>query len=105
MKIILEISAINYDQEKERLTNALDELQNLFKISGGYELSNPVSRFGWTFFKVWLRPNLLVCINEKFADMIKKSKGQKSEEKFSRFMSDFFESRGCNIKLKLVEET
>lgn len=103
MKTVLEISAINYDQEKECITKALDELQNLCKVEGGYHLSNPMSRFGWTFFKIWLRPNLLFCINEKFADMIKKSKGQKSEEKFSRFMSDFFESRGCNVKLKLVE--
>jgi hypothetical protein len=102
MKIILEISAIDYDKEKECIVKALDDLQNLCKVTGGYELGNPMSRFGWTFFKVWLRPNLFVCINEKFADMIKKSKGQKSE-KFSRFMSDFFESRGCNIKLKLVE--
>ena len=87
MRTILEISVIKYDEEKECLIKSLDELSNLCKITDGYELSNPTSRFGWTFFKVWLRPNLLSCINEKF----------------SQFISDFFESRGCNIKLKVVE--
>jgi hypothetical protein len=35
--------------------------------------------------------------------MIKKAKGRKTDEKLTNFMIDFFESRGCKIKLKLVE--
>ena len=36
--------------------------------------------------------------------MIKKAKGSKPEEKFSSFMSGFFESQGCKIRVKLVDE-
>ena len=35
--------------------------------------------------------------------MISKSKGRKNDEKFTNFMTDFFNSRDCKIKLKLVD--
>lgn len=40
---------------------------------------------------------------KKFSDMIDKSKGRKNDEKFTNFMIDFFNSRDCKIKLKLLE--
>jgi len=36
--------------------------------------------------------------------MIKKAKGRKQNEKFLNFISDFFLSKGCSVKLKLIEE-
>jgi len=63
-----------------------------------------VSRFGWTFFKLWITPNLHLKIDEEFSDMIKKAKGRKQNEKFTNFMSDFFTSRECNVKLKIAKE-
>jgi hypothetical protein len=104
MKTILEISTIDYDANKPLLIKALDELQNLCKTSDGYAFSSSSSRFGWTFFKIWLKPNLMFAISEEFSDMIKKSKGYKQNEKFTNFITDFFESRGCQIKLKITED-
>ena len=45
----------------------------------------------------------IVVIVDEFADMIKKSKGGKPAEKFIDFLSKFFESNDCNVKLKLIE--
>ena len=42
-------------------------------------------------------------MEDEFADMIKKSKGGKPAEKFIDFLSKFFESNDCNVKLKLIE--
>jgi hypothetical protein len=36
--------------------------------------------------------------------MIKKAKGRKQNEKFTNFMSDFFASKECSVKLKITEE-
>jgi len=82
----------------------MDNLSEVCKIKNGYELGKPVSRFGWTFIKLLMKPNLEQAIEEKFSDMIKKDKGSKFEEKFTNFMSDFFESRECKIKLKLAKD-
>ena len=103
MKTVFEVSTTQYDEDKIIIIKALSHLQTLCEISDAYQLGKPVSRFGWTFFPLWLKPNLLTKIDEKFTDMIKKAKGSKSDEKFTNFMTDFFQSRGCKIKLKLVE--
>jgi len=103
MTTIFEISSTNYEKDKRFLIDALDDLKKRFSVEDGYEISKPVSRFGWTFFKLWLKPILLSTIEEKFSDMINKSKGHKEQEKLTNFLSDFFKSRNCNVKLKLVE--
>ena len=98
-----QISSTRYDDDKIIIIKALSHLQTLCEIADGYQLGNPVTRFGWTFVPLWIKPNLLSKIEEKFSDMIKKSKGRKNEEKITNFMINFFESRDCKIKLKLVE--
>ena len=103
MKTIFEVSSKDYEKDKELVKKALTELENLCEVSDSYEFSKPMSRFGWTFFKLWLKPALFQKIDEKFADMIKKAKGNKHDEKLTNFMTDFFSSRGCNVKLKLLE--
>ena len=98
-----QISSTRYDDDKILIIKALSHIQTLCEISNGYQLGNPVTRFGWTFVPLWIKPSLLTKIEEKFSDMIKKSKGRHLEEKLTNFMIDFFESRDCKIKLKLVE--
>ena len=104
MKTIFQISSTNYDGDKILIIKALSHIQTLCEITDGYQLGSPVAKFGWTFVPLWIKPILLSKIEEKFSDMIKKAKGRKPDEKLTNFMIDFFESRDCKIKLKLVEE-
>ncbi len=103
-KIIFEISTTDYEKNIENVTKALANLQKYYEIENGFLFGKPISRFGWTFFKLWLNPNLHFKIDEHFSDMIKKAKGSKQNEKFHNFMSDFFLSKDCSVKLKLIEE-
>ena len=103
MNVIFEVSTTQYDEDKISIIKALSHLQTLCEIPDAFQLGKPVSRFGWTFFSLWLKPNLIKQIEEKFSDMISKSKGRKNDEKFTNFMTDFFNSRDCKIKLKLVD--
>lgn len=104
MKIIFEVGTTQYEEDKMSMIKALSHLQTLCETPDAYQLGKPISRFGWTFFSLWLKPNLITQIEERFSDMISKSKGRKNDEKFTNFMVDFFNSRDCKIKLKLVEE-
>jgi hypothetical protein len=104
MTIHFEVGSTNYEKDKELVIKTLDDLQARFKISDGYHLGQPISKFGWTFFSLYFKSNLLFQIEEKLSDMIKKSKGHKPQEKLANFMSDFFESRGCKIKLKILDD-
>ena len=78
-------------------------MESLVGGYNGYLLSEPSSKFGWTFFKLDFKPNLQNGIEEKFADMIAKYRWSNKPQKFAKFMTDYFQARGCNVKINLVD--
>ncbi len=103
MTYIYEIATTKYDADKLLFRKILGKLQSLCKISDGYILEEPVSKFGWTFFQMLMKSHFHLAIEEEFSDMIKKSKGSKPQEKCTDFLLSYLENDGCKIKLKLLE--
>ena len=85
------------------IKKALSHLESLVGGYNGYVLSEPSSKFGWTFFKLAFKPNLQNGIEEKFSDMIAKYRWSNQPQKFAKFMTDYFISRGCDVKIKIVD--
>jgi hypothetical protein len=104
MVYVLEFSTTKFVEDQILVIEIMNNVQKLCKLSDGYAVSEPTSKFGWTFFSIAINSNLYLGISHEFSDMIKKAKGNKPEEKFSSFISDFFESQGCKIRVKLVDE-
>lgn len=100
---VYEISSTNYLDDKFIINNALSDLAAKCGLQNEFDFGEPTSRFGWTFFKVWIKPSFQMQIEQRLADMIKKSKGGKHDEKFTNFLSDYFQSKGCKVKVKLIE--
>lgn len=69
----------------------------------GYLLSESSSKFGWTFFKLSLKPELENAILEEFSDMIGRYRWSNQNEKFTKFLNDYLQSKGCEIKLKRLD--
>jgi hypothetical protein len=101
---ILEIATTKYETDRELISSTMNALQTLCGVKDGFLLSNPMERFGWSFFKVLIKAELLSAMQLKLADQISISKGKKSEEKFVSFMAKFFENKNAKIKVKLVED-
>ena len=97
MVYILEFSTTKLVEDKILVIDAMNKMQKLCKLSDGYAVSEPISKFG-------LHSNFYQAISHEFDDVIRKTKGNKQEEKFGNFMSGFFESHGCKIRVKLVDE-
>jgi hypothetical protein len=100
---ILQIATTNYEPDREIVVSAMNEIQSLCDIKEGFLVSEPMERFGWAFFKVLLKTELLSGIESKFGDQIAKTKGKKIEEKFVTFMTKLFENKNAKVKIKLVE--
>lgn len=100
---VFDVSSTDYLEDKRLINNALSDMAAQCGMQNDFEFSNPTSKFGWTFFKLLVKPNLQMEIEARFADMIKRSKGSKHEEKFVNFMSDYFHSKGCKVKIKMVD--
>ena len=95
MNIVLEVGTTNYADDLLSIKKSLSHLESLVGSYNGYSLSEPSSKFGWTFFKLAFKPNLQNGIEEKFSDMLKKYPSGDQSQKFAKFMIDYFQSRGC----------
>lgn len=101
MNVVLEIGTQNYVDDLLLIKKALSHMESFVDGHNGYILSEPSSKFGWTFFKLAFKSNLQNGIEEKFSDMIEKYSSNDQSQKFANFMSDFFISKGCNVKIKI----
>ncbi len=100
---ILEIATTNYDNDIEVITFAMNKLQSICEVTDGFLISEPVHRFGWTFFKILLKSELWHAMPIKIGDKIQSSKGKKYEEKLVSFMTNFFDQNNAKVKVKFTE--
>ena len=103
MDTIFEVSTKNYGDDLLLIKKTLSHMETLVGVSDGYFFSKPASKFGWTFFKLGFKPNLQNGIEEKFTDMLNKYKLNTTSQKFTTFMTDYFHSKGCNIRIKVLD--
>ena len=99
-----EISTTNYEEDIKTIQLAMTKMAAVCNIATGFRFGDPTSKFGWTFFQLFMDQELYVGIEDKFADMIKKTKGDKPDEKFINFLGQYFESKGCSVKVKVVKD-
>lgn len=103
MNIVLEVGSKNYDDDLLSIKKSLSHMESLVGEYNGYVFSEPTSKFGWTFFKLAFKPNLQQGIEEKFSDMISKYQKNDQPHKFAKFIEDYFVSKGCDVKIKIVD--
>ncbi|AFS83387.1 hypothetical protein [Candidatus Nitrosopumilus sediminis] len=103
MDLVLEIGTKNYGDDLLLIKKAMSHMESLVGGYNGYVLSEPSSKFGWTFFKMAFKPNLQNGIEEKFSDMIIKYQANDQAEKFAKFIEDYFISKGCEVKIKISD--
>ncbi|VVC06312.1 Uncharacterised protein [uncultured archaeon] len=101
---ILEIATTKYETDRELVSSAMDSMQTLCEINDGFLISKPMERFGWAFFKVLIKNELLSAMQLKLGDQIARSEGKKIEEKFVSFMTKLFENENAKVKVKLIED-
>jgi len=99
---IFEISTTKYEEDIKLIQVAMTKMAAICNVASGFKFGDPVSRFGWTFFKIFLDQELYIGIEDEFSDMIKKCKGGKPDEKFTNFLNQYLESMGCNVKIKMT---
>ena len=100
---ILEIGTTNYPDDSFNIKRAMSHMETSVHAMNSFAQSEPTSKFGWTFFQLAIKTDLRMGIEEKFSDMINKYRWTDKSEKFAKFMSDYFNSRGCNVKIKKLD--
>jgi len=103
MDTVFEVSSQSYGDDLLLIKKTLSHMETLVGSYNGYALGEPTSKFGWTFFKLAFKPNLQNAIEEKFADMLNKYRLNTTSQKFTKFMTDYFQAKGCNIRIKMLD--
>jgi hypothetical protein len=103
MSNTFEISTKNLINDRLAVKMALSHMETLVGVINGYTLSEPYEKFGWTFFKISFKPDLQDAIEKKFADMLEKYVSKTPSQKFTDFMTNYFQSKGCEIKIKPLD--
>jgi len=99
-----EVSTTKYDKDVKTIQVAMTKMSAVCNIDGGFKLGEPISKFGWTFFQLLIDQGLYFGIEDKFSDMIRKCKGSNQDEKFIDFLTRYFESRDCKVKVKALKD-
>ncbi|MDX1441514.1 MAG: hypothetical protein R3237_03560 [Nitrosopumilaceae archaeon] len=99
---ILEVSTKNLVSDRLALKMALSHLETAVGSAGGFQIDEPYTNMGWTFFKLTIKPDFQRRIEEKFGDMIGKYKWKNQDEKFTHFMKDYLDAKNCNVGIKFI---
>ncbi len=103
MKLVLEVGSTNYADDLLLIKKSLSHIETLVGSYNGYSISEPTSKFGWTFFKLAFKVDLQSAIEEKFSNMICNYPSNNPSQKFAKFISDYFNSKGCKVKIKISD--
>ena len=102
--VIFEISTTKYETDRELVSSVMKDLQLSCGVTDGFLLSEPIEKFGWSFFKVLFKSELFAGMQEKFGTQIMDTKGKAFQDKFTGFVTKFFESKNCKVRMKLLED-
>lgn len=98
-----EIAGHDYTKDRLSIKMALSHMESLIGVYNGYFIGPPSTRFGWTFFTLSIKPDFQLGIESEFADMLAGyAKKRDRSQRLAMFLSDYFNSRNCGIRLKAV---
>ncbi|HET9773894.1 MAG TPA: hypothetical protein VFP25_02820 [Nitrososphaeraceae archaeon] len=100
--LVISGSCINFDKERIRIIEHINELELISHTKTDYEVSSEGSSLGWDFFRIYFEQNFVERISEIFPEM-QKEVGVTLEQRFVIWLSKRFKKRKLDYYLKLEE--
>jgi len=101
MRPLFQLSTRRFEDEIILVKQALSELERTCKVKNGYELGEPFTKAGWTFFNVQLSSELELKIEK--SGMLERAMGFRVGEQLMNFLGHFLESRGSQARIKKID--
>lgn len=100
--LVISGSCINFNKERIRIIEHINELELISHAKTDYEVSSEGSYLGWDFFRIYVEQNFVERISELFPEM-QKEVGVTLEQRFVIWLSKRFKKRKLDYYLKLEE--
>jgi hypothetical protein len=102
MRPIFQLSTRRYSEEIELVRKAMLELEERCAVKNGYEIGEPFTRAGWTFFNIELSVEMTAVIEK--SGMMEGALGYRVAEQLKNFLGHYLESKGSNVRIKKLDE-
>ncbi len=101
MQPLFQLSTRKYDEEINLVKKAMAELENICKVKNGYQIGEPFTKAGWTFFTIQLSSDILSVIEK--SGMMQGAIGYRIPEQLKNFLGHFLESRGSQVRIEKMD--
>ncbi len=101
MQPLFQLSTRRYDEEINLVKKAMAELENICKVKNGYQIGEPFTKAGWTFFTIQLSSDILSVIEK--SGMMQGAIGYRIPEQLKNFLGHFLESRGSQVRIQKMD--
>lgn len=101
MNPLFQMSTRRYDAEIEMVKKALDALEKRCGVKNGYQIGEPFSKAGWTFFNVQISSEMESIIET--SGMMEGALGYRIGEQLKNFLGHFLESYGSAVRITKID--
>lgn len=101
MKPLFQLSTRKYEEEIGLVKKAMIELENICNVKDGYEIGEPFTKAGWTFFNLQISSELSDIIEK--SGMLEGALGYRIAEQLKNFLGHFLESKGSQVRIKKID--
>src|SRR3970040_1092106 len=98
MKPLFELSTRIYNKEIELVKKAMMDLENICNVKDGYEIGEPFTKAGWTFFNLQISSDMSDIIEK--SGMLEGALGYRISEQLKNFLGHFLESQGSHVSIQ-----
>ncbi len=79
----------------------MESLEQTCKVKNGYELFDPFTRVGWSFFNLQISEEMFFVIEK--SGMMDGAMGYRISEQIKNFLGHYLESHGSQVRIKNIE--
>jgi hypothetical protein len=103
-RININVSATDYDKSSKEITRALAGLEEMVHESDGFAVTDSEFAFGWHFYVVSVRQDLVHKLSDQMGPDFQKLRGKGMEKKFLSWLTQKMEQKSLKVKLAIKEE-
>jgi hypothetical protein len=100
MNPLFQLSTRKYDEEIELIKKAMVDLESICKVKNGYEIGQPFTKAGWTFFNLQISTEMESVIEK--SGMMQGAQGYRIAEQLKNFLGHFLETHGSNVRIAKI---
>ena len=100
MRALFQLSTRKYEEETKLVKKAMEELESICKVKNGYEISEPFTKAGWTFFNIQISSEMFSIIEK--SGMMEGALGFRIGEQLKNYLGHFLESKGSQVRIKKI---